>query len=86
MNKKEMVDAMTAKSGMTKTDSKKALDAMLEVIGETLRNGESVSLVGFGSFNVIERPERKGVNPATKQAIVIPAKKAVKFKAGAGLI
>ncbi len=86
MNKKEMVEAMAAKSGMTKTDSKKALDAMLEVIGETLRNGENVALVGFGNFAVVERPERKGVNPATKQAITIPAKKAVKFKAGAGLL
>lgn len=86
MNKKEMVEAMATKSGMTKTDSKKALDAMLEVIGETLRKGEKVALVGFGNFAVVERPERQGVNPATKQAIVIPARKAVKFKAGAGLI
>lgn len=86
MNKKEMVDALAAKSGMTKTDSKKALDTMLEVIGETLKNGESVSLVGFGNFSVVERPERKGVNPATKEAITIPAKKVVKFKAGAGLV
>lgn len=86
MNKKEMVDAMTLKSGMTKTDSKKALDAMLEVIGETLKKGENVALVGFGSFAVVERPERKGINPATKKAIVIPARKAVKFKAGSGLI
>ena len=81
-----MVDALAAKSGMTKTDSKKALDTMLEVIGETLKNGESVSLVGFGNFSVVERPERKGVNPATKEAITIPAKKVVKFKAGAGLV
>lgn len=86
MNKKEMVEAMATKSGMTKTDSKKALDAMLEVIGETLRKGENVALVGFGNFAVVERPERQGVNPATKQTIVIPARKAVKFKAGAGLI
>lgn len=86
MNKKEMVEAMAAKSGMTKTDSKKALDAMLEVIGETLKKGENVALVGFGSFAVVERPERKGINPATKKAIVIPARKAVKFKAGSGLI
>lgn len=81
-----MVDALAVKSGMTKTDSKKALDAMLEVIGETLKKGENVSLVGFGNFSVVERPEHKGVNPATKEAITIPAKKAVKFKAGAGLI
>lgn len=86
MNKKEMVDAVAAKAGMTKTDSKKALDAMLDVISETLKKGESVALVGFGSFSVVERPEHQGVNPATKQAITIPARKAVKFKAGAGLI
>jgi len=86
MNKKEMVEALAAKSGLTKTDSKKALDIILDVIGETLRNGENVSLVGFGSFSVVERAERNGVNPATKAAIVIPAKKTVKFKAGAGLI
>jgi len=86
MNKKELADAIAAKTGMAKSESKKALDAMLEVISETLKKDENVALIGFGSFNVLAKPEHKGINPATKQPIVVPAKKVVKFKAGAGLI
>lgn len=85
MNKKELIESVAAKANMTKVDSKAAIDAVLESIKETLLKGESVSLIGFGNFQITERPERKGINPATKKQIVIPAKKVVKFKAGADL-
>ncbi|MCQ2332207.1 MAG: HU family DNA-binding protein [Paludibacteraceae bacterium] len=85
MNKKELIESVAAKAKMTKVDSKAAIDAVLDSIKETLLKGESVSLIGFGNFQIAERPERKGINPATKKQIVIPAKKVVKFKAGADL-
>ncbi|MCQ2329091.1 MAG: HU family DNA-binding protein [Paludibacteraceae bacterium] len=85
MNKKDLVESVAAKAKMTKVDSKVAIDAVLDSIKEALLNGESVSLIGFGNFQIIERSERKGINPATKKQIVIPAKKVVKFKAGADL-
>lgn len=85
MNKKDLVESVAAKAKMTKVDSKVAIDAVLDSIKETLLKGESVSLIGFGNFQMVERSERKGINPATKKQIVIPAKKVVKFKAGADL-
>jgi len=85
MNKSELVSAIAEKSGLSKSDSKKALDAVLEAITDTLKAGDKVALVGFGTFSVTERPERQGINPATKQAITIPAKKLAKFKAGADI-
>ena len=85
MNKSELVSAVAQKSGLTKVDAKKALDAVLESIGEELKNDGRVVLVGFGSFSVSERSARKGINPRTKEPIDIPAKKVVKFKAGSEL-
>lgn len=85
MNKSELVSAVAQKSGLSKVDSKKALDAVLESIGEELQNDGKVVLVGFGTFSVTERSARKGINPRTKEAIDIPAKKVVKFKAGSKL-
>ena len=85
MNKSELVSAVAQKSGLTKVDAKKALDAVLESIGEELKNDGRVVLVGFGSFSVTERSARKGINPRTKEPIDIPAKKVVKFKAGSEL-
>lgn len=85
MNKTQLVDAMAAKSGLTKADSAKALNAFMESVAETTKAGDSVILVGFGSFSVNERSARQGINPRTKEAIEIPAKKVVKFKAGASL-
>ncbi len=85
MNKSELVSAVAQKSGLTKVDAKKALDAVLESIGEELKNDGKVVLVGFGSFSVTERSARKGINPRTKEPIDIPAKKVVKFKAGSEL-
>lgn len=85
MNKSELVSAVAQKSGLSKVDSKKALDAVLESIGEELKNDGKVVLVGFGTFSVNERSARKGINPRTKEPIDIPAKKVVKFKAGSEL-
>lgn len=85
MNKTELVNAIAEKAGLSKVDSKKALDAFIEAVGEELKKGEKVALVGFGTYSVTEKAARKGINPRTKQEIDIPAKKVVKFKAGAEL-
>ena len=82
MNKSDLINAMAAESGLSKADSKKALDAFVSADSAALKDGDKVALVGFGTFSVSERGERTGINPATKQTITIPAKKVVKFKAG----
>ena len=84
MNKTELVNAIAA-AGLTNADSKKALDATLAAISNALKAGDKVALLGFGTFAITERPARTGINPANKQKIEIPAKKVVKFKAGAEL-
>lgn len=83
MNKSELVEKIAATAGLTKADSKKALEATLVAIKDALAAGDKVALVGFGTFSVNERPAREGINPATKETIQIAAKKVVKFKAGA---
>jgi DNA-binding protein HU-beta len=85
MNKTELVSSIAAKAGLSKADSKKALDATIEAIADALKAGDKISLVGFGTFAVAERPARQGINPATKAPISIPAKKVAKFKAGSDL-
>ena len=75
MNKSELINAMAAESGLTKTDSKKALDAFMAAITKALK-------AGFGTFVVAERAARLGINPSTKQSITIPAKRVAKFKPG----
>lgn len=82
MNKTELVAAMADKAGLTKKDADAALKAFTEVIEETLKAGDSIQLVGFGTFEVAERAERTGRNPQTGAEMVIPASKAPKFKAG----
>ncbi len=84
MNKTDLVNAIAA-AGLTKADSKKALDATLNAIADALKSGDKVALIGFGTFAINERPAREGVNPANGNKITIPAKKVVKFKAGAEL-
>ncbi len=85
MNKSELINAMATESGLSKTDAKKALDAFIASVTRAMQEGDKVSLVGFGTFSVSERAARTGINPSTKQAIEIPAKKVVKFKPGAEL-
>jgi DNA-binding protein HU-beta len=82
MNKTELVDAIAAKTELTKKDAEKALKAFVDVVTDELKNGGKVQLVGFGTFEVSERAAREGRNPVTKETIKIPASKAPKFKAG----
>ncbi len=85
MNKAELIDSMASGAGLSKADAKKALDAFVESTTAALKTGDRVALVGFGSFSVSTRSARKGRNPQTGKEISIPAKKVVKFKAGADL-
>ena len=85
MNKTELVNAISAGAELSKADAKKALDATLDAIAKSLKEGDKVALLGFGTFSMSERPARTGINPATKQKSENPAKKVVKFKAGAEL-
>lgn len=85
MNKTEFVEKIAAVSGLSKADSKKALEAVVATVKEALVAGDKVSLIGFGTFSVNERPAREGVNPANGKKIKIAAKKVAKFKAGADL-
>ena len=85
MNKTELVASVAEKSGLTKKDSDKAVNAVLAAITESMENGEKVQLVGFGTFEVRERKARKAQNPQTKEEITIPATKVPAFKAGKGL-
>lgn len=82
MNKNEFVSAIAEKAGLSKADAKKAVDAFCCTVVETLKAGDKIALVGFGTFSVAERGERQGINPATQQPITIAAKKSAKFKGG----
>ena len=85
MNKTELVQAIAEKANLTKVQAKAALDATLEAVEGSLKKGDKVALIGFGTFQVIKKDARQGINPMTKAKIKIPAKKVVKFKAGADL-
>jgi DNA-binding protein HU-beta len=85
MNKQDLISAISGKSGLTKAEAKKGLDATIEAVGEALKSGDRISLVGFGSFSVSKRGARTGRNPQSGAEITIPAKKVVKFKPGAEL-
>lgn len=85
MNKTELVNAIAAKAEISKVDAKKALDAAVEAVAAALAEGDKVALLGFGTFSVTEKAARTGINPRTKATIDIPARKVVKFKAGAEL-
>lgn len=82
MNKAELVKSISEKGDITKADAEKALSAFIESVEEALINGDKVQLVGFGSFEVRERAERKGRNPQTKEEITIKASRAPVFKVG----
>ena len=85
MNKAELIEAMAGEAKITKADAKKALDAFIKATSTSLKKGDRVALVGFGSFSVSKRAARKGRNPQTGKEIKIAAKKVVKFKAGVEL-
>ena len=85
MNRKELVDALSAKTESTKADAERNIAALIEVITATLKKGDSISLVGFGSFEVRKRAARTGRNPKTGAELKIKASKVPAFKAGATL-
>lgn len=86
MNKTQLVDAMAKKSGLTKVDAKKALDAFIETTTEALKKGDKIALVGFGTFSVTKRAARKGRNPQKPTEVInIPAKNVCKFSVGSEL-
>jgi len=85
MTKAELISAVAEKSGITKKDSEKAVSAIVDAITEALVNGDKVSLVGFGTFEVKNRSARNGINPRTKEPMPIPASKLPAFKAGKAL-
>ncbi|MBO5911904.1 MAG: HU family DNA-binding protein [Clostridia bacterium] len=85
MNKTELVAAIAEKAEISKKDADKAVAALIETVTEALKAGDKIQLVGFGTFEVRERPARVGRNPQTKETITIPASKVPAFKAGAAL-
>ena len=82
MNKTELIDAIAGAADITKSDAGKALNGIIETISGALTKGDSVTLVGFGTFSVSERAARTGRNPQTGKEIKIAAKKVAKFKPG----
>jgi len=85
MNKADLVNEISSKTGLTKTKTNDVVDAIVESIQNALSKGERVTLVGFGTFDTITRKERKGRNPKTGAELYIPEKKAARFKAGSNL-
>lgn len=86
MNKTDLVNEVAAKASLSKADAKAAVDAVLESISQALANEDKVQLLGFGTFAVVEKPAREGINPRTKEKIQIAARKVVKFKASDSVI
>ncbi|MDQ7050822.1 MAG: HU family DNA-binding protein [Enterobacterales bacterium] len=85
MNKSELIDAVAAGADISKASAGRAIDAMVDAITESLRKGDPVALVGFGTFSVKDRAARQGRNPQTGATIQIPAARVPGFKAGKGL-
>ena len=85
MNKGDLVEKIASEVGLTKRASNEAIDAITSIVSDALARGEKVTLVGFGTFQVMERKARRGRNPQTGQTIQIPAKKVPKFRPGRSL-
>jgi DNA-binding protein HU-beta len=85
MNRKELVDALAAKTDSTKADAERNVGALIDIISATLKKGDSLTLVGFGTFEVRKRAARTGRNPKTGEELKIKAAKVPAFKAGATL-
>lgn len=85
MNKGELIDAMAKEAGLTKADAGNALNAFVSAVSKSLKKGDAVQLIGFGTFSISKRAARTGRNPQTGKEIKIAAKKVVRFKAGAAL-
>lgn len=85
MNKSDLISQVAEKTGLTRKAAGEAVESVFSIISDALSNGEKVTLVGFGTFEVRERAARRGVNPATGEAIDIPATRVPAFKAGKSL-
>jgi DNA-binding protein HU-beta len=85
MNKAQLIDAISKEAKLSKVDAGKALGATVCAISKSLKKGDRVALIGFGTFSIAKRAARTGRNPQTGKAIKIAAKKVAKFKAGAAL-
>ncbi len=85
MNKTDFIGEVAKKAELSKVDAKKAVEAFIKTVEGAVKKGDKVALLGFGSFTVVKKAARKGVNPKTKKPINIPARKVVKFKPGAAL-
>ena len=85
MNKTELINAVAEKTGLSKKDSDKAVNAVVDSIVEAMKAGEKVTIIGFGAFEVKERGARVGRNPRTKEEIEIPASRVPSFKVGKAL-
>lgn len=85
MNKADLIEELSAETGLTKRASREAIDAITSVVTDALARAEKVTLVGFGTFQVRERKARTGRNPQTGEEIRIPARKVPRFKPGKGL-
>ena len=85
MNKTELIGCLHEETGFNKKDVTRVLESFTRIIERTLKKGDKVSLTGFGTFSISRRPERMGINPATKQRIKIPAINVPKFKPGKNL-
>jgi DNA-binding protein HU-beta len=85
VNKSELIDAIASGADISKAAAGRALDATLDAVTESLRKGDQVALVGFGTFSVKQRAARTGLNPQTKEKIQIPAATVPAFKAGKAL-
>jgi DNA-binding protein HU-beta len=85
MNKSQLIEAVASDSGLTKVDSARAIESLLDTVTRTLKKGDEVVITGFGKFSVVDRSARQGVNPRTGERVTIKASKAPKFSAGASL-
>lgn len=85
MNKGELIEAVASAAALSKKDAAGAIEAAIAAITKALKTGKKVALIGFGTFSVVKRAARTGINPMTREKIKIKAKKVAKFKAGAAL-
>ncbi|MCE1166776.1 MAG: HU family DNA-binding protein [Sphingobacteriia bacterium] len=85
MNKQDLIDAMAVNSGITKTEARVALESLVDAMKGALKGGDTISLTGFGSFQVAERSARTARNPKTGETIKVDARKVVRFKPGSNL-
>ncbi len=85
MNKSQLIDAIAKDADMTKADTSRVLESLLDTVTKSLKKGEEVAITGFGKFSVVKRAARQGVNPRTGERVKIKASKAPKFSPGAAL-